>query len=59
MLLRWLLMFLVGWALFRAFRRVSAILFRPPREEARPRNLDPERAVEASWEEVDEEGADR
>lgn len=59
MLLRWLLMLLVGWALFRAFRRVSAVLSRPPREAARPRSLDPERAVEASWEEVDEEGADR
>lgn len=59
MLLRWILMFLVGWALFRAFRRISALLSPPPRERARPRHLDPDSAVEASWEEVDEEGADR
>ena len=58
-MLRWILMFLVGWALFRAFRRISAVLSRPLREEARPGHLDPKGAVEASWEEVDEEGADR
>ena len=56
MLLRWILAFLVGWALFRAVRRISASLSPPKRPERR--SLDPDRAVEAEWSEVDEEGKD-
>jgi hypothetical protein len=57
LLLRILLAFLLGWALLRVVRRVTASLS-PPRKRPPGRSLDPERAVQAKWTEVDEEGAD-
>ena len=56
-LLRLFLAFLLGWVVLRVVRRVSALLS-PPSGGPRRRSLDPEREVEASWTEVDEEGTD-
>ena len=56
-MLRWVLAILLGWWIFRIFRRIAAPAPpspRGPRERQRP--LDPGSAVEASWTEVDEEG---
>lgn len=56
-MLRWILAFVLGWGLFRMIRGLSASVSSPPRKP-RGRTLDPERAVEASWEEVPDDGAD-
>jgi hypothetical protein len=67
-LLRTLLLFLLGWVMFRALRglfRLGQGMTPPasgPRETGRSASssrLDPEGAVPARWSEVEEEGSDR
>jgi hypothetical protein len=61
MLLRLLINALLAFALFRLLRRLFAPRSEGPRVsgQPRPRRLDPDQAVRATWKEIPDEGGTR